>query len=421
MRPCRFAQRAPKSSRISEPRRLRDHSVMPLLPVPEPDAAVRRNPLRLGWSAFANDTATEMAYWLLPYFLLNVLHAGPAALGIIEGLANGAVNILRLVSGYLTDHFPRRKPFVVAGYAIANAVKPLLALTRSWTQVLALRLADRASAGFRRAPRDVLLAESVEPSRLGAVFGLRQAMDTAGAMLGPLLAFAIMAWTHAVRLVFALAALPGLAAVLIVWLGVHETGGQAGVVRRGAVPAPAQPSAPMPRHYLLLLGFVTLFGLGAFSDLFLILRAHSLGMSAAAAPLLGLLFNAVFAALSWPFGRLSDRWPRRYLVASGYGAFALVQFGFARAASIWMLWPLFAGYGLYHALTDSVLGAWIAELAPGGKRGRAFGWYSALSGGSALLASFWAGLLWHRVGAVAPFYLSALLAALAALGIACLA
>lgn len=386
----------------------------------------RRNPLRLGFSALANDTATEMAYWLLPSFLLSVLHAGPQALGIIEGCAAGASNLLRLLSGYLTDHFPRRKPFVLAGYLVANLVKPLLALAQSWTQVLALRLADRSSAGLRRAPRDVLLSESVEPSRLGAAFGMRQAMDTAGAMLGPLLAFLLMAWTGNIRLVFALAAIPGMIAVLIVWLGVRETGA-------APPPAPVQASsapettanvmdnvpdnAGASRHFWLLLGFVALFNLGAFSDLFLILRAHNLGVAPAAAPLLGLVFNAVFAALSWPFGRLSDRLPRRYLVAAGYGVFALVQFVFALSIAGWVVWILFAVYGLYHALTDGVLGAWIAAAAPGSKRGRAYGWYSAISGASALVASLWAGLLWRHAGPAFPFLISSLLAAAASLGV----
>ncbi len=397
-------------------------------------ASVQRNVVRLGWSSFFNDAATEMAYWLLPSLLLSVLRAGPQALGWIEGLAGGMVNLARLASGYLTDHFPRRKPFIVFGYLLANLAKPFLALAQSWPQVLWLRLCDRAGAGLRRAPRDTLLAESAAPGRLGAAYGLRQAMDTAGAMLGPLAAFCLLAAGADLRLVFALAAIPGALAVAISIWGIRETGGlrppAASPVHPpefsslpSGVPASLPPpcAASIPRGYFFLLACVAVFSLGAFSDLFLILRAHSLGLSPALAPLLGMVFNAVFAGLAFPLGRLSDRWPRGRLAGLGMLVFALVELGFAQIKTAAWVWLLMAGYGLYHALHDGVLSAWVAEWAPEGKRGRAFGWYSALSGASLALASVWAGLAWRHWGPRPVFLLSSGLALVAALGVCCLA
>lgn len=390
------------------------------------DAATRRNVVRLGWSSFFNDAATEMAYWLLPSLLLGVLRAGPQVLGLMEGLAGGVLNLGRLASGYFTDHVPRRKPFIVFGYLLANLAKPFLALARSWPQVLWLRLSDRAGAGLRRAPRDTLLAESAAPGRLGAAYGLRQAMDTAGAMLGPLAAFGLLAASGNLRLVFALAAIPGALAVAIAFWGIRETGG------RQPRPAPSPESSPpphvatlptpppraaIPRGYFFLLACVTVFSLGAFSDLFLILRAQSLGLSPALAPLLGMVFNAVFAGLAYPLGRLSDRWPRGRLAGLGMLVFALVELGFARIKTPGWVWLLMAGYGLYHALHDGVLSAWVAEWAPEGKRGRAFGWYAALSGASLAVASLWAGLAWRHWGPRPVFLVSAGLALVAALGV----
>ncbi len=400
----------------------------------ETASGMRRNVVLLGWSSFFNDAATEMAYWLLPSLLLGVLRAGPQVLGLMEGLAGGVVNLSRLASGYITDHFPRRKPFIVFGYFLANLAKPFLALAQSWPQVLWLRLSDRAGAGLRRAPRDTLLAESAAPGRLGAAYGLRQAMDTAGAMLGPLAAFGLLALSGNLRLVFALAAIPGALAVGIAAWGIRETGG---LRPRAAPPAqspessspphiasspmPPPRAASIPRGYFFLLACVTVFGLGAFSDLFMILRAQSLGLSPALAPLLGIVFNAVFAGLAFPLGRLSDRWPRGRLAALGMLVFALVELGFAQIQAAGWVWLLMAGYGLYHALHDGVLAAWVAEWAPEGKRGRAFGWYSALSGASLALASLWAGLAWRQWGPRPVFLLSAGLALAAALGVGGLA
>ncbi|MGA3326908.1 MAG: MFS transporter [Terriglobia bacterium] len=374
-----------------------------------------RNVWILAWVAFFNDTSTEMSYWLLPQFLVTALGAPPMAFGFIEGAAETMASFSRLLSGWLSDFLGRRQPLAAAGYTLANIVKPLLAVTHSWQQVFWIRFADRAAKGFRAAPRDALMADSVDPAHRGAGYGLRQAMDTAGAIAGPLGAILFLRlFAGKIRGVFWMAAIPGLVCVLLVWFAVKE-------VRRPASPSaqslrPAGSSKPLPRGKLLLiLAAVGLFSLGNSSDLFLILRAQNLGMSAWTAPALGLLFNVVYAALSWPAGKLSDRVPRRWLIVAGYLIYAAVYAGFALLRTPQLVWFLFAVYGIYYALTEGVIKAWIADLAPVDSRASVFGVLNWVVGVAAFPASFLAGWIWQRYSPAAPFVLSSLLAFVAGL------
>lgn len=385
-------------------------------PATEPPELLKRNVPLLGATALFNDTASEMAFWVLPFFLTR-LGAGPAVLGLMEGLAESAISLLRLLSGYLTDHMRRRKPLVVAGYLVANLAKPLLAVARSWPQVLALRVVDRSGKGFRGAPRDVMITESADPSRLGAAFGLRQAMDSAGAVLGPALAFLIMWHTRQnVRAVFWIAAVPGAIAVVIAAFFLRETG----TIHRSVSLAASDRGrtrhsrASFGSSFYVLLAATALFGLANSTDMFLILRAQNLGLNPKFAPLLGLVFNVVYAGLAYPFGSLSDRTSRKLVIGSGYLVFAAVYAGFAIVHRTVWIWPLFVCYGLYYALSEGVLRALTADVVAAPARGRAFGWISFTTGGGALLASIVAGLLWKRFGASAPFVFSAVLAAVAA-------
>ena len=379
----------------------------------KPDAHLPRNVWVLAWVALFNDTSTEMSYWLLPQFLVTVLGAPPMAFGLIEGAAETIASFSRLLSGWLSDLTGRRKPLTAAGYTLANVVKPLLAVTHSWHQVFWIRFGDRAAKGFRGAPRDALIADSVDPAHRGAAFGLRQAMDTAGAILGPLSAMLAM-WLLAGRIrdVFWLAAIPGVVCVLLVWFGVKE-------VRSTARPASPSQNAThskrMPQgKLLLLLAAVGLFSLGNSSDLFLILRAQNLGMGAWTAPALGLLFNVVYASLSWPAGKLSDRVPRRWLVVTGYLVYAAVYAGFAWLRAPQMVWFLFAIYGTYYALTEGAMKAWVADLAPADSRAWAFGVLNWVVGVAAFPASFLAGWMWQRFSPAAPFAFSSVLSFTAA-------
>ena len=370
-----------------------------------------RNVWMLSWVSFFNDTSTEMSYWLLPQFLVGVLGAGPMVFGLIEGAAETVSSFARLLSGWLSDHLGKRKPLVGAGYTVANIVKPWLAVATSWGQVFCIRFADRAAKGFRGAPRDALLADSVSPAHRGAAFGLRQAMDTAGAVLGPLAALALLPlFSGNVRKVFWMAAIPGVVTILLVWCGVSE-------IR----PAEGGAHHRAPRHHVnwnrslvIMLVAVGLFSLGNSSDLFLILRAQNLGLRPALAPGLGLLFNLVYTSLSWPAGKFSDRVPRRVLVVLGYFIYAGVYLGFSLVRGPQLVWFLFAAYGTYYAMTEGVLRAWIADLAPSSSRGSVYGVFNWLTGVAAFPASLVAGWLWRHYSPSAPFLFSAVLSSAAA-------
>ena len=383
-----------------------------LMTLPNPPAApvaVRRNVLVFGTVSFFNDTASEMAYWILPAFLSS-LGAGPAAMGLIEGVAESVASLGKLFSGYLTDTVRRRKPIVVFGYMVANLVKPFLALTTRWWQVLFIRFADRTAKGLRGTPRDVMLAESVDRKKIGGAYGLLQAMDSAGAIAGPLIAWLVMARTGSMRSVFWLAAIPGAIAVAVITL-VRET--RAETPANGAVSLPGRP-AQLSSSFYYVLAAVLLFSMGNSSDMFLVLRAEQLGISPSLAPLLGLTFNVVYTLGSWPAGRLSDRRPKRVIAAAGYLVFAATYLTFAAAPGTAALWGAIAFYGLYYALTSPVLRALVVETVEPGSRGRAFGLFYFSSSIAALLSSVITGQLWKHYGGALPFYVSAATATVAA-------
>ncbi len=391
---------------------------------PAPAQPIPRNVYAFGLTSFLNDTASEMAYWVLPAFL-GTLGAGPAQLGIIEGIAESTASFAKLFSGYLADRVSHRKPIVVGGYVVANAVKPLLALVSSWWQILGIRFSDRFAKGVRGTARDVMVAESVDKAHIGSAYGLIQAMDSAGAIAGPLLALALIG-RFGMRGVFAWAAIPGALCVLVVWFGIHEK------QRSGASDASGQASSSLdadrdspiatennwlpklPLSFYYVLAVVTLFSLGNSSDMFLVLRAGSIGIPASRAPLLGLVFNVTFTLASWPAGKFSDRFSRSAIAAAGYLVFAIVYFVFALAPSHLAIWLTMAFYGLFYALTNPVLKALVVESVAAEVRGRALGIYFFVTSVTTLLASVIAGSLWKVYGAAVPFYLSAGIAAVSA-------
>ena len=371
-------------------------------------APLKRNVRVFGVTSLLNDTASEMAYWVLPAFIAT-LGGGPAQLGIIEGLAESVAAGAKFYSGLLADRFARRKPLIVTGYAIANIAKPLLALAGAWWHILLIRFADRISKGVRGAPRDVLVSESVPPEEVGSAFGLLQSMDSAGAIIGPLAAWWLMSRMGVdLRHVFWFAAIPGVICIFVPLLFARET--KAAIDHR--IAEFKTNGQPLPRMFYWILAAVGLFSIGNSSDMFLVLRAQNIGISAAQAPLLGLLFNLVYTAGSWPAGRLSDRMPRRYLAALGYFIFAGVYFIFGAAPSEKAIWAMMALYGLYYALTAPVLKAMVVDVAPKEARGKAIGLFYLVSSITALLASLITGGLWKEFGAEVPFYLSAGLALL---------
>ena len=387
----------------------------------EPSAA--RNIYAFGLTSFLNDTASEMAYWVLPAFLAS-LGAGPAQLGLIEGVAESVASFAKLFSGYLTDRIQRRKPVVVAGYVAANAVKPLLAMVTAWPQILLIRFTDRLAKGVRGAPRDVMVAESVPKERLGSAYGLIQSMDSAGAIAGPLAALVLLG-RFGIRGVFWAAAVPGALCVLVALAGIREKRRAAPSGRAGAAVPTSEKLEPgaasssgerfiLPTSFYFVLVAVTLFSLGNSSDMFLVLRAQNVGIPVALAPLLGLVFNITYTLASWPAGWFSDHVSRRLVGSAGYVIFTGVYFVFGRAPSTLAIWIAMAVYGFYYALTQPVLKALVVETVGEQVRGRALGIYFFVTSVATLGASLITGELWKHYGAAIPFYFSAGMALIAA-------
>lgn len=370
----------------------------------------RRNVYIFGTVSFFNDTASEMAYWILPAFLTS-LGAGPAVLGLIEGIAESVAALGKLLSGYLTDAVRRRKPIVVFGYVLANAVKPVLALSTSWWQVLLIRFADRTAKGIRGTPRDVILAESVDAKTVGSAYGLLQSMDSAGAIAGPLIAWLVMSRLGSMRTVFWIAAVPGLIAMLVVLLAREPLRPH----KEKESSAPFWQTARLPFRFYYVLVAVLIFSLGNSSDMFLVLRAQQVGMQPALAPLLGLTFNLTYTLASWPAGWLSDRLSKPAIAAFGYMGFAATYYTFAAASSKAAIWGIMALYGMYYALTSPVLRALVVETVAPEARGRAFGLFYFATSVTTLLSSLVTGELWKHYGAALPFLLSASLALIAAM------
>jgi MFS family permease len=386
-------------------------------PAATPRRRLGRNVVVLAAVSLLTDVSSEMIYPLLPLFLAGTLGASAGLVGLIEGGAETTAAFLKLGSGWWSDRLRRRKPLVVLGYALSSAVRPMVALAQGAGHVLAVRLADRVGKGLRTSPRDALIADSVDPAVRGRAFGLHRAADHAGAVVGPLLAAAVLwaAPATPLRLVFALAALPAALAVLVLVVGVREGPRPPPPVAApgAAAEAPAAGPAPLGRAFWSYLAAVLLFTLGNSSDAFLLLRATELGVAQPLVPVLWAVFHVVKAATSVPGGGLSDRLGRRPLIVAGWVLYALVYLGFARAGAPWQAWALFLAYGAFYGLTEGTEKALVADLVPAARRGAAYGLYHLAVGLGALPASLLFGLLWDRLGAPAAFTCGAALAAAA--------
>jgi MFS family permease len=377
-----------------------------------------RNVVALGVVSLFTDLSSEMIYPLLPLFLSGVLGASASIIGAIEGAAETAAALLKLASGWWSDRLARRKPLVVAGYVLASVARPLVALAQSASHVLMVRIADRMGKGIRTAPRDALIADSVDPSVRGRAFGFHRAMDHAGAVVGPLVAFAILRWwAPPLRTVFWLAAIPAAIAVLVLVLVVRES-------PRAPVSAPLSVVGtsrairqPLGQRFWAFLIVILIFTLGNSTDAFLLLRAHELGVADSMVPILWAMLHVVKSASSTPSGALSDRIGRKPLIVAGWLLYAGVYLGFGIAQAPWQAWALFAAYGLFFGLTEGTEKALVADIVPASSRGTAFGWYNLAIGLGALPASLLFGVIWDRAGSPAAFQFGAALALLATVGI----
>lgn len=368
--------------------------------------AVQRGPLRglhpnvvrLGLVSFFADVASEMLYPLTPIFLSSVLGAPASVIGLIEGIAEATASLLKVVAGRWSDRSGRRRPFLLFGYTLSALSKPLLALATGWPMVLGARVADRFGKGMRSSPRDALLADSVAPDMRGRAFGWHRAMDTMGAVVGPLLALLLISMTNDnLRLIFILAVIPGLLGAFLV-LFVKEQ-------RRAPSPAQAPKAAwaSLPRPFRLYLLAWGIFALANSSDVFLILRAQSIGFTPTLVVLSYALYNVTYAGASPFLGQLSDRLGRKWVLVGGLLVFAAVYLGFAFIGFSWEVWLLFAVYGFYVAATDGVGKALAVDLVPAEIRGGALGLLGTVSGLATLVASTLAGYLWSAVGPWATF------------------
>ncbi len=397
---------------------------MSAAPTPEPAAAgskKRRLPgtvVALGLVSLFTDASSEMIVPLLPAFLA-ALGASGTMMGLIDGVAESTSALLKLASGYWSDRVRRKKPLVVLGYALASVARPLIALAQTPLQVLGIRFVDRIGKGVRSSPRDALIAEAAPADQRGQAYGFHRAMDHTGALIGPLVAFALIGWLGLeVRTVFALAAIPAAAAVATLVFFVREAREPAVAGAANAVLPTLTggvPLSPPLRRYLAL---VALFTLASSTDFFLLLRAHELGVPAYQAPLLWAMLHLVKSVLSTPLGALSDRVPRERLILVGWLVYALVYGAFGLASAPWHAWALFLVYGVYGAACEGAEKALVADLAPEGGRGRAFGWFNFTVGVCALPASLGFGLVWDQLGHDMAFFAGAGLATLAALGLA---
>jgi len=371
--------------------------------------ALPANVRSLGWVSFANDSASELAYPIVPLFLTITLGAPVAAVGVIEGIAEALATGVRLLSGWLSDRAgERRRPWIIGGYGASTLARALLAAAPAWGWVLGARIVDRLGKGARGTPRDALIRDSTPLELRGSAFGYHRAMDTAGAIIGPLIAVALLEAGVSLRTILWVAFALGFT-VLVFLRSVREA-----PVSASSPALPRERGAPLPAGFWAVLGIWFVFSLGNSSDAFLILRARDLGLGVVLVVLAYAVYNVVYASLSWPLGALSDRIPRALLIGGGLAIFALVYLAFALAHSSWLVWPLFAVYGVYIAATEGVARAWVADTLPDRAAvGTAYGIFFVATAGAALVSSVVAGVLWTYVSPRAPFVVGAVAATVA--------
>lgn len=375
-----------------------------------------RNVVALGGVSFFTDASTEMIYPLLPLFLSSVIGANASFIGAIEGFAESTASLLKLFSGWWSDRIGRRKPLVVLGYGIASFVRPFTAVAQTATQVLAIRVGDRVGKGLRSSPRDALLADSVDPAQRGRAFGFHAAADNAGAVVGPLIAFALIKWGGlSLRSVFWVAAIPAIVAFVVLVVAVKED--KANVPYKTVKANKAEFGGMLGKKFWAYLAVLFLFTLGNSTDAFLLLRAHELGISIALAPVMWAFLNLIKSSTGVLGGALSDKFGRKPLIVGGWLLYAAVYYGFARANTGWHAWALFAAYGIFYGMTEGVEKALVADVVPAHRRGAAFGWFNLAIGLGALPASLMFGAIWDRAGAPNAFLFGAGLALLAAVGL----
>lgn len=383
---------------------------------PRSPAKLPRAVWALGAVSLFMDLSSELVHSLLPVFMTTVLGASMLAVGVVEGIAEATASIVKVFSGALSDRLRRRKALVVLGYGLAALAKPLFALAGSVTLVLGARFIDRMGKGIRGAPRDALIADVTPPALRGAAYGLRQSLDTAGAVLGPLAAIGLMlALASDIRSVLWLAALPAFAAVAILIAFVREPAWHGGAP--AASPLSFGSLASLGGRYWAIVALGAVLTLARFSEAFLVLRGQELGLALALVPLVLVVMNVVYTVIAYPAGLAMDRGHARGLLFGGLAMLLAADLVIASTASLAGLFVAVALWGAHLGLTQGVLAALVAQEAPAALRGTAFGVFHLVSGVALLAASVIAGALWSAYGAAATFYAGAAFTAVALAGL----
>lgn len=372
---------------------------------------IPKNVFILGLVSFFNDIASEMIYPLVPIFLTSVLGAPVSVVGLIEGIAESIASILKVISGWMSDKMQKRKPFVISGYSLSAFSKIIFSLAYSWPVVLLARFVDRFGKGTRTSARDALITESSDSSARGRTFGFHRAMDTMGAVIGPLLAIvAMQILNENYRTIFLLSFIPAFIGVLLLFFFVKEKD------RKSKSTADFQFNwKTLDPSFKVFLFISFIFALGNSSNAFLILRAQNLGLSVTMVMLAYVLFNFVYAVFSLPAGIISDKIGPKKILLAGFLLFAVIYLFFGLITKSIFIWLLFPFYGIYMALTEGIGKAYISNLIPKEKAGTAFGIYQTTIGLCTFFASWIAGLLWSYVSISAPFIFGSVMAMLAAL------
>ena len=382
-----------------------------------------RNIWAVGFTSLFMDISSEMVLNILPLFLSNVLGVKMNIIGLIDGIAEATASILKLFSGWLSDKLRARKWLAVIGYGLSAISKPFFYAANSWGLVAGVRWADRVGKGVRTAPRDALVADSVDEKTRGLAFGFHRAMDTAGAMFGIVIA-AVVVWLaqksslslskSTFQTIVLISLIPAFLAVLSLAIGAKD------VTVKGQRAAPKFSLRSMGKPFSIFLVIVSIFTLGNSADSFLILRAQNLGVSVIGILLMLAVFNLIYSSISTPAGSLSDRIGRRRLIIGGWLVYAVIYLGFALAKAPWHVWVLYAAYGIYYGMAFGSANAMVADLVPENLRGTAYGTYNAIIGLLAFPASAIAGILWQGLGdwagfgPSAPFFFGGSLALIAA-------
>lgn len=379
----------------------------------------------LGFVSLLMDTSSELVHSLLPIYMVSVLGASMSTVGVIEGIAEATAAITKVFSGAVSDYVRRRKLLAVMGYGLAALTKPMFPLAHSVAWVFVGRFVDRVGKGIRGAPRDALVADVTPIGMRGRAYGLRQSLDSVGAVLGPLLAVVFMiVLAQNIKSVLWIAVAPAFLAVALLIVGIREPSAERGAIDDREAEATKSTGRlswskvwDLPATYWWVVALAAVFSLARFSEAFLILRADDVGLRIGYVPLVMIVMNIIYSLAAYPAGVVADRYPVRRLLVLGLGALVVADILLAIGGQSWLVVCGAGFWGLHLGLTQGLFSKWVAETAPACLRGTAFGVFNLVGGGALLLASVIAGAIWSQLGGAAPFLVGASLATMTACGL----